>query len=56
MVFRREVDMGTKRVVLIAGAVVVLVGLVLLRPRMFPRQESFYRSEIWLPHQGKSVV
>jgi hypothetical protein len=44
--------MSRKGLVLIAGAVVVLVGLALLTPRMFPRQESFYRSEIWLPHQS----
>ncbi|HJX38968.1 MAG TPA: hypothetical protein VJ714_10220 [Anaerolineae bacterium] len=46
--------MSRKRVVLLAGAVVALVGLVLLRPRMFPRQESFYRSEIWLPQAAMS--
>jgi hypothetical protein len=42
--------MSRKRILLIAGAVVVLVGLALLTPRMFPRQENFYRSEVWLPH------
>ena len=44
--------MSRKRILLVAGALVALVGLALLTPRMFPRQESFYRSEIWLPHQG----
>jgi len=44
--------MSRKRLVLIAGAVVALVALALLTPRMFPRQESFFRSEIWLPHQS----
>jgi len=42
--------MGTKRVALIAGIVVALVGLALLRMRVAPTAESFYRSEIWLPH------
>jgi hypothetical protein len=46
----QEIDMGTKHVVLIVGILAILIGLVLLAPRMFPRQESFYRSEIWLPH------
>jgi len=44
--------MGTKRIVLMLGAVVALVGLVLLRMRVAPSEESFYRSEIWLPHQA----
>jgi hypothetical protein len=48
----REMDMAKKRVVLITGAVVALVGLVLLKPRLAPAQESFFRSEIWLPHQS----
>jgi len=42
--------MSRKRVLLVAGAVVALVGLVLLRMRLAPAEESFYRSEIWLPH------
>jgi hypothetical protein len=44
--------MSRKRILLVAGAVVALVGLVLLRMRAAPAEESFYRSEIWLPHQG----
>jgi hypothetical protein len=44
--------MGTRHVVMIAGAVVALVGLVLLKPRLAPAEESFFRSEIWLPHQS----
>jgi hypothetical protein len=49
-VIRQEIEVGAKRVALIAGAVVALVGLVLLRMRVAPAEESFYRSEIWLPH------
>jgi hypothetical protein len=44
--------MSRRRVVVIAGAVVALAGLVLLKPRLAPAEESFFRSEIWLPHQG----
>jgi hypothetical protein len=44
--------MRRKSLVLIAGAVVALVGLVLLRMKLTPPEESFFRSEIWLPHQG----
>ena len=42
--------MGAKRVVLIVGAVVTLVGLAMLGSRRVRGQDSFYRSEIWLPH------
>jgi hypothetical protein len=42
--------MRRKGLVLIAGAAVAAVGLVLLRVRMAPPEESFYRSEIWFPH------
>jgi len=42
--------MSRKGLVLIAGAVVALVGLALLRMRLTRAEESFYRSEIWLPH------
>jgi hypothetical protein len=44
--------MGIKRVTLIAVAVVAVVGVVLLRTRAAPADQSFFRSEIWLPHQG----
>lgn len=44
--------MNRKRLVLAAGAVVVLVALALLRMRVAPPKEGFYRSEIWLPHQA----
>jgi hypothetical protein len=47
---------GTKRVFPIASFVVALVGLVLLRMRVAPAEESFYRSEIWLPHAAMSEV
>jgi hypothetical protein len=43
---------GIKRVALIGVAVVALVGPVLLRVRVASTEESFYRSEIWLPHQA----
>jgi hypothetical protein len=43
--------MSRKRAVVIAGAVLALVGLgALARITMSPREESFYMREIWLPH------
>ncbi|HEM62638.1 MAG TPA: hypothetical protein ENO24_10140 [Chloroflexi bacterium] len=42
--------MDAERVVLIAGAAVTLVGLAMLGSRRVRGQDSFYRSEIWLPH------
>jgi hypothetical protein len=50
-VVRQEIDMGTKRLVLIAGAVVALAVLAALAlARMSPGEVSFYLREIWLPH------
>jgi photosystem II stability/assembly factor-like uncharacterized protein len=51
-VVRQEIEVGARRVVLIAGAVVALVGLVLLTMRVAPAKESFYRAEAGLAHQG----
>jgi hypothetical protein len=51
-VVRQEIDMGIKRAALIVAAVVAVAGLVLLRTRVAPAEESFFRSEIWLPHRG----
>jgi hypothetical protein len=42
--------MRTKRLLLFAVPLVLLVGLVLVRIGNVPGEESFFRSEIWRPH------